>query len=102
MLLIGLLIFGLAILACGFVAVAYLIRAFSDRAYDKALVHVPPGFNFTEYIAAVLPPGNIYKSMDREHVLPALLWTPLGGIALGALLGALLHGVMFGKRVKEA
>ncbi len=77
------------------------LKAFPTDAYEKAQAHIPPGFTFSEYIAAVLPPGNIFANAggsDRSHLLPPLLWTPLGGIGLGALLGALLHGILFKQR----
>jgi ACS family hexuronate transporter-like MFS transporter len=53
------------------------------------------GFTFVDYIAAVLPPGNIFKSFDRAHLLPPLLATPLIALAVGALLGAMIHPVLF-------
>lgn len=65
-------------------------------AGNVALTHVPKGFSFGEYMAAVLPPGNLYKSADRASLLPPLLWKPLAGIGIFALLGAMLHGLIFG------
>jgi len=79
------------------------LRQFSDGnfAYDASKEHFKPGFKMGEYVAAVLPPGNIYKSPDRAKLLPPLLWTPLAGIGIGALLGALLHGALFRSRKKD-
>jgi hypothetical protein len=56
------------------------------------------GFTFVDYIASVLPPGNIFKSYDRLHLLPPLLATPLITLVVGALLGALIHPVLFPNR----
>ncbi|HVS70055.1 MAG TPA: MFS transporter [Phycisphaerae bacterium] len=67
-------------------------------AYEMAKEHFPPGFKMSEYLAAVLPPGNIYKSPDRDELLKPLVYTPLAGIAIGAILGALLHGLFFKRR----
>ena len=33
--------------------------------------------------------------MNRDKLLPPLLVTPLVGIGIGAILGALLHGLLF-------
>jgi ACS family hexuronate transporter-like MFS transporter len=56
------------------------------------------GFGFVDYMAAVLPPGNIFKSFDRAHLLPTLLWVPLACLVIGALVGAALHTLIFPKR----
>ena len=79
-----------------------VLKSFSDGsvAYNVSKEHFKPGFKMGEYVAAVLPPGNIYKSPDRDKLLPPLLWTPLAGIGIGALLGALLHGALFRSRKK--
>jgi ACS family hexuronate transporter-like MFS transporter len=81
-------------------AVVEDLRKYSngEYAFEQAKEHFKPGFTMGEYIAAVLPPGNIYKSMDRDKLLPALVYTPLAGLALGALIGAGLHGVLFRRR----
>jgi len=77
------------------------LRNFKDGnlAFDRARAHFK-GFTISEYIAAVLPPGNIYKSFDRGKLLPPLIYTPFAGLAVGALLRALLHGVLFGPKKK--
>jgi ACS family hexuronate transporter-like MFS transporter len=77
------------------------LRKFRDGnwAFDRAKDHFK-GFTLNEYVAAVLPPGNIYKSFDRNKLLPPLIYTPLAGIAIGALIGAVLHGALFGSRKK--
>ena len=74
-----------------------VLKSFSDGnvAYTVSKDHFKPGFKMGEYVAAVLPPGNIYKSPDRDKLLPPLLWSPLAGIGIGALLGMLLHGALF-------
>lgn len=70
------------------------LKAFPDRADEAAFEHTR-GFTFAEYMAAVLPPGNIFLSVDRSALIPPLIWTPLGGLVAGALLGILLHGLLF-------
>jgi hypothetical protein len=75
------------------------VRAYQgDAAYELAQKHFPPGFTMGEYIAAVLPPGNIYTSTDRAQLLPPLICTPLVGAAVGAIAGAVVHGLVFRRK----
>ncbi len=56
---------------------------------------VPPGpFSFPEYIASVFS-GDIFKSLDHARLLPPLLWTPIIAILASAILGTLLHSIIF-------
>lgn len=64
----------------------------------EALQTHPKGFGFVEYLSSALPPGNIYKSIDRSHLLGTLFISPIAGLAIGALLGAGLHGVLFRRK----
>jgi hypothetical protein len=84
-------------------AVVEDLRKYSDGeyAFEQAKEHFKPGFTMGEYVAAVLPPGNIYKSMDRDKLLPPLATAPLAGLAIGAVIGAVLHGVLFRRRADQ-
>jgi ACS family hexuronate transporter-like MFS transporter len=77
------------------------LKSFSLNPLEKAREVIKPGFTFSEYIAAVLPPGNIFKSTHRAELIPPLIWTPLGGIAIGAIIGALLHSLLFGSTARR-
>lgn len=71
-------------------------------AGSASLEHFPKGLTFIEYIAAALPPGNLYKSIDRSNLVKPLVFAPLMGVIVGALIGLLVHGMIFGRKPNSA